>query len=91
MHWSDPLASLLRAGAARARGDTASALRFVARAAEGFAASEMNLFAAAARRREGELRGGEQGRALAEGATRWMLEQGVVNPERMTAMVAPGL
>lgn len=45
---------------------------------------------AAARRRRGELAGGPEGRRLIEEADRWMLAQGVRNPVRMTAMVAPG-
>jgi hypothetical protein len=50
----------------------------------------MNLFAAAARRRLGQLLGGNCGQALIAQADAWMAGQGIVNPARMTAMLAPG-
>jgi hypothetical protein len=48
------------------------------------------LYADAARRRLGELLGGEQGRALVAQANSWMTGQNIHNPARMTAMLAPG-
>jgi hypothetical protein len=51
---------------------------------------QTRMYAAAARRRLGRLVGGDQGqRVLAEG-TAFMTAQGVVDPERMTLMLAPG-
>lgn len=50
----------------------------------------MELFAAAVRRRAGALLGGERGAALAGEAARWMTAQGVVDPDWITAMLAPG-
>jgi hypothetical protein len=49
----------------------------------------MRLFAAAARRRLGELTGGEEGRSLAAQAERWLAAQGVRNLERMTRLLVP--
>jgi hypothetical protein len=53
-------------------------------------AAQMGLFAAAARRRRGELTGGETGRGLIASADRQMASQQIVNPSRMTAMLLPG-
>jgi hypothetical protein len=50
----------------------------------------MGLFAAAARRRLGLLRGGDEGRTLIERADTWMRAQSVRNPPRMAACLAPG-
>jgi hypothetical protein len=50
----------------------------------------LRLYAAAARRRQGELLGGHKGRQLVAEANSWMAGQGVVRPERMTAMLVPG-
>jgi hypothetical protein len=50
----------------------------------------MRLYAAAARRRLGRLIGGDAGKALLVEADTWMASQGIKNPARMTAMLAPG-
>jgi hypothetical protein len=89
--WAEPLAAMLRAGAAMIEGDRPLAASLLANAASGFEATDMALYLAAARRRMGELVGGDEGRAQVEEATEWMMEQGVVNPDRMTEMLAPGL
>jgi hypothetical protein len=49
----------------------------------------MALYAAAARRRRGELIGGDEGQVLVEEIEAWMKEQRIKNPSRMTAMLAP--
>jgi hypothetical protein len=89
-HWGDPLAVLLRAGAASTRGESERAVRLLQSAEAGFDAAEMALHAAAARRRRGELMGGDAGRTLIAAADAWMGGQSIKNPERMTAMLAPG-
>ena len=89
-HWGDALAHLVRAGAAVAREDTARALAWLESAEAGLVAADMPLHAAAARRRRGELVGGEAGLGLVAAADAWMTGQGIANPERMTAMLAPG-
>jgi len=50
----------------------------------------MPLYAAVARRRQGELQGGDEGRGLVEVADFWMQTQKIKRPERWTAMLAPG-
>ncbi|HTQ45969.1 MAG TPA: hypothetical protein VMI75_24605, partial [Polyangiaceae bacterium] len=86
--WGVPLSKLVQAGIARLRGG--APLPLVAEAARGFAQFDMNLYAAAARRREAELRGGDAGRGAREEAERYMRAQGVADVERVTALLAPG-
>jgi eukaryotic-like serine/threonine-protein kinase len=52
--------------------------------------TDMALYAAATRRRRGQLIGGTEGRTLIETADTWMARQNIRNRERMTAMLAPG-
>ena len=49
----------------------------------------MNLYAAASRRRLGEILGGEFGRAHVEKADSWMRQQTIQNPARMADVFAP--
>lgn len=90
-HWGEPLALLLQAGAAATRGETERALALLESAEAGLSAADMALHAAGARRRRGELMGGDAGRELVAAADAWMTGQSIRNPERMTAMLAPGL
>ncbi|HEV2444281.1 MAG TPA: AAA family ATPase, partial [Candidatus Sulfopaludibacter sp.] len=62
--WGSPLAHLIRAGIVSWYGDRPAAARHLAAAAREFQDCEMALYAAAARRRCGELMAGEEGRAL---------------------------
>jgi tetratricopeptide (TPR) repeat protein len=89
-HWGDPLALLLRAGAAATRGEGERALVLLESAEAGFGGADMALHAAATRRRRGELMGGDAGLSLVASADAWMTGQSIRNPERMTAMLAPG-
>ncbi len=50
----------------------------------------MNLFAASARHHLGQMRGGDDGRALVEQAEAWMRAQLIVNPSRMASCLLPG-
>jgi serine/threonine protein kinase len=88
--WALPLARLIRAGIASLGGKKAEALALLSAAEDGFGAAEMEAFREVARRRRGELLGGEQGRELVEAADAWMREQGVKNPARFAALWAPG-
>jgi eukaryotic-like serine/threonine-protein kinase len=90
MLWGNALAQLIRAGAATLseRADDAVTLLNIAEA--GLRSADMLLYAAAARRENGELMAGEKGRALTADADAWMAGQQIQNPERMAAMLAPG-
>ena len=54
-----------------------------------FDAVEMHLYAAAARYREGALRGGNAGAPVRDGAIAWMRGQGVGNPAAMAQVFSP--
>jgi serine/threonine protein kinase/tetratricopeptide (TPR) repeat protein len=84
-------AALLRACLAAARGRLDAALGLFETAAQGFDAAEMALHAACARRRKGQLLGGDEGRALITAADALLRGQGIRAPARWAALYAPGL
>ncbi|MEM7582491.1 MAG: AAA family ATPase [Acidobacteriota bacterium] len=90
MPWAEPMSALLLAGAARVQGEHRDSRRLLRSAEQGFEAAEMKLYAAVARRRLGELSTGGPGDEMIEQADTWMGSQGIVRPDRMTAMLAPG-
>jgi eukaryotic-like serine/threonine-protein kinase len=90
VRWGDPLGALLRAGISSLRGEREESLQSLASAETGFAAADMALYAAAARRCRGVMLGGDEGRALVDAADAWMRNERIRNPERMAAMLAPG-
>jgi hypothetical protein len=92
MEWSNALARLIQAAALHLRGGHRE--RVVAHledAGRRFDAVGMALHAAATRRCLGRMLGGEAGREMARRADKWMAAEGIKNPEKMTAMIAPGL
>ena len=50
----------------------------------------MQLYAVAARRRLGEMLGGDRGRQLVAQTEEWMTKQQIKNPPRMINLLAPG-
>jgi eukaryotic-like serine/threonine-protein kinase len=88
--WGTPLAQLIRAGIAATRGRGESAASFLARAEKGFEGADMGLHAAVARRRRGELLGGEEGRAMIDSADAWMAARRIRNPVAVTDLLGPG-
>ncbi len=90
LQWADPLASLIWAGLAVARRNDSGAKAFLSQALEGFLVADMELYAAATRRRLGLLIGEARGRQLVAQADEWMSQQQILNPERMTQMLIPG-
>jgi hypothetical protein len=94
MPWGLGLAALLRAGVAARRGNTGEAARLLTAAETILESTDMPLYAAAARRRRGELIAGDEGdegRALIADSDFFMLKQEIRNPGRMAAMLAPGV
>jgi hypothetical protein len=88
--WGDPLAQLLRAGLETLRRGPEAALDHLAMAEAGFESADMELYAAVSRRRRGQLLGGADGDRFVREADRWMSGQGIRNPARMAAVLAPG-
>jgi serine/threonine protein kinase len=91
MKWADPLATLLQAGVASLRNDKQTAISLLSKACEGFEEAHMKLYAAAAKRRLGEITGGVDGQRLTDEADSWMREQKIKAPTRITRMLAPGI
>jgi len=90
MPWSNPLAMLIHAGLASRRADDSRAGALISQAIEGFAASDMALYAAIARRRLGEILGGDRGGELVNQADDWMSKQQIKNPAAVANLMAPG-
>jgi tetratricopeptide (TPR) repeat protein len=90
MPWSDALVPLILAGVAGVRRDSAKAIGLLREAIDRLHAVDMEIFAQAARRRLGQLLGGEEGRLLIEESEAWMGAQGIRKPARMAAVFAPG-
>jgi hypothetical protein len=88
--WALPFVSLVRAGIAHQRGEPSRAAALLSDAVEGFDLADTDLYTAAARRRLGEVLGGERGHRLVAEADAWMLKQEIRNPAAMTRMLAPG-
>src|SRR5258707_11247592 len=80
MPWANPLAWLIHAGLAHGRGDDSRAVALISQAIEGFEGSDMALYAATARRRLGEITGGDRGLELVSQADDWMSKQQIKNP-----------
>ena len=82
MPWSMALACPIQAGiVAASRGDRSRAATLFSQAVTELEAVDMNLYAAAARRRLGELIGGDEGRAQVDRADSWMRQQTIQNPK----------
>jgi hypothetical protein len=90
-HWAGALACLIRAGVASMSGRADRALGLLVASEARFRDADMALHAAVAARQRGALLGGDSGRALAAEADTWILGQGLKDPSRMSAMIAPGL
>jgi tetratricopeptide (TPR) repeat protein len=89
--WGQAICALTEASLACASGDVASATARFADAERQLAAVDMALHAAAARRQQGVLAGGDAGAALVADADAFMRGQGIRRPERFAELFAPGL
>ncbi len=90
MPWTDPLASILAATAANARGARTEALASLRAAIQRSETADMSLYAAAARHRLGRVLGGDEGSRLVDEAAEAMASEGVRVPERFASMLVPG-
>ena len=88
--WAKAMAIPLRAALAAQAQEPARAVELLREAVAALEQLEMKLFAAAARRRLGELLGGDEGAAYCASADQFLKEQRVAEPERMLAMLTPG-
>jgi serine/threonine protein kinase len=88
--WATALAELIRAGVTTARGETESAVSLFGSAEAAFERADMRLYAMCARRRRGQLVGGDEGQRLITEADKWMSNEGIKQPERMMSTLAPG-
>jgi hypothetical protein len=83
------LATTIRACVADQRGQASTALGLLTRAEKELAHQDLGLHHAAAQRRLGELRGGDEGATTVAAADAWLASQGVRNPRRFCAMLYP--
>jgi tetratricopeptide (TPR) repeat protein len=83
-------ALLLRAALAAGAGQPDHAVVLLREAIELAHKGDMALCVALARHRLGTLLGGDEGRALIAQAEHWMFSQGIVQPERVMRLFAPG-
>jgi len=90
MPWSDPLSCLLSATGAHLAGRPHVACAKLAEAAAGFERAHMKLYLAVARRRLGEIAHDDASQESRRQADAWMAAQGIVNPSRITRLIAPG-
>ena len=88
--WGKPFATLIHAGVASRRNEPERAATLLSEAAAAFRNYKMELYAAACRRRLGEIVGDEHGRNLIAETSTWMANQRIINPDAMTRMLAPG-
>jgi hypothetical protein len=90
MPWGNALAELIHAAVAAGRGDRTRAAATLEAAVAHLESCDMRNLAAAARRRHGELIGGDLGRALVDQGNSRMTAQKIQNMDRYTAMLTPG-
>jgi hypothetical protein len=90
MPWASAFSGYILAASAHLEGDAERAERGLRQVTEAFESSHMVFYAAASRARLGELVGGDAGRALVLVSHGCLRAQGVLRPERVVAMMAPG-
>ena len=85
------MALMLRAGIVAQRVSRAAAVEHLREVIDLARSREMRFYVATARRRLGEIVGGNEGAALVATADEWMTDQGIAKPSRMIEILAPGL
>jgi hypothetical protein len=87
--WASAMAVMLRAGVHQSRGRDDLALTLFDQAHDEFLALDMRLLAAVARRRHGELTGGDAGQAEIDESEMWMRSQAIRDSGALARMFAP--
>jgi len=88
--WADAQALLIRATIASLRGRHEEAIVKLRQTAARFRECDMALCAAVADLRLGELLSGAEGLALVQKADAWLSGQGILRPDRVADLFAPG-
>jgi eukaryotic-like serine/threonine-protein kinase len=91
MAWMSPFARVLRAGLALQAGDGSGAVRALRAAAGEFLVGDMAAYSVAASERAARLQADSAATDEMERASTWLRKEGVVAPERMLAVLIPGL
>ncbi len=89
--WGDALAELIQGGTESLSGLREDAIATFKRAETASVSAGMYLHAAVARRSQGLLMGGDAGRQLVTTAESDLRAEGIANPERLAAVMAPGI
>ena len=90
MSWSNPFAALLRAAVAHRRGDRDLTTELLHVADAGFGLTNMELYQMAARMRLAQVVGSEDARQTILDVDSWMRERGILQPQRILSVLAPG-
>ena len=85
-----PYISYINGSVAHLQGDDENAVKYLRESVVAFDAIQFKLDAAATNRQLGRLLGGDEGRVLVAQADATMKEEGIVRPDRIAAMLAPG-
>jgi hypothetical protein len=89
--WAPPLAMTIEGGVLATTGEIEGAAERFERAAAALRSVDMKLFAAATDHEHGRLIGGAAGRALRTIGESSMIDEDVAAPERLAAMLVPGV
>jgi hypothetical protein len=89
--WGEPIAALIRAGVARARGQDGAAIALVDDATKRFDALGMMLHAASARLWRGGIAADDASEAARADALAYFRAQGITDPKRASSVFTPGL
>lgn len=89
--WGNPLAQLVRAGVKSLEERDREAVDHLVAAAAGFESADMQLYAAVARLRRGQLGADPRSRDLATEARATIAAHGVADVDRIAEVLAPGL
>ena len=88
--WGIAFADLFDASSSAVEGQTDAAVAGLKRAVESLDAVDLNLYAACARWRLGNLLGGDEGAALRARARQFMEDAEIRAPEKVLRLLAPG-